>query len=626
MALTALSSLPLSLGGCTGSGRQSSVRFDIAPACGDGSPLQLGCVEVRVCESDRLTQCASVAPAGGPYPAEGESGASSLLVPVSGGALRFDVRATPGVAYDVEVVAYALNDRGASPVAATGYATRVMLDGGSNTVRLHPANTWSCLDAPADLLLRRAFHQSVPLSNGDALIIGGVTFERSTGGLSLVAGTPTASLVGGADSVLVYDAHDERLYPVNVSEGDVADLRRAMFQARWIERTTPDALERVRLYGGVTGTSSLTFSVSGTTQFPVRVSPDATPAPTVDLLYDARDRSLTIQRRVSSVETVLESERTALPGSRVESFAALVGGVSSMPEDVRALGTAAEAVTELATLPQPRRGATLTRMGARGFIVYGGNATQTAPAQENERALWLSASGAVQALTLPTSLSVSALQTASSLDDDTLLFVGGVGLSGAAVQPPTGAVVRAYELAASGGRLEEILLTGGGEEQLERIYHSATLYRAPRAARHSVLIAGGATRVATAHFQPLDSVYVVDIDATEQVHALPPLDTARFGHSAALLRGGRVLVTGGLRRGIRPTGCTVACEESSSLYLVDTAEMLVVRPLPAAVSCDVGSIDAGSSFDGGRDAGRSDAAAHDAATHDAGVDEPDGDG
>ncbi len=593
--------------GCSDQGRHSSVRFDVATACDGSGTEQLGCFEVEVCESDAPTRCVAVAPVGGPYPAAEEDGSTSVLVPIVGGSLRFDVRATLGTTYDIDVVAYGLAEGSArSDVVAAGHASRVLLEGGATTVRLIPTGAWSCPSA-SDVMMRRAFHQSVPLSNGDALIIGGVTFERTSSGLTLVAGTPTASLVDGAESLLVYDAHDERLYPVTISDGDADLLARAMFHARWIERTTPDSHERVRLYGGVTGGSSLTFAVSSTNQYPVRVSDaGAEPAPTVDLLYDPVARSVAIQMRTGSLESVIESERSALPAGRASSFSALVGNVTSAPEVVTAFGNAAETVSEVETLPSPRRGATLTRFGARGFVVYGGNTMQADVEQNAERALLLGPDGTMQAFALPASLTLSAIQTASVIDDDTVLFVGGLSINAGTVAPPTGDVARAYELASVGGALVEVPLTGTGETTSERIYHTATLYRARGAARNAVVIVGGSTRTGTSQFQPLDTAYLVDLDAATSVTALPSLDTPRFGHSSVLLRGGRVLVTGGLRRGVPAPGCSSNCEVTSSLYLVDTAEMLTVRALPGAVSCEAATIDAGPTpTDAGRrDAGR----------------------
>jgi hypothetical protein len=165
-AVLAAVACPSFFGGCTDSGRHSSLRFEIAPACGGAATVQIGCVEVEVCESDDPDRCVAVAPVGGPYPLAEEDGVTSVLVPVVGGSLRFDVRANPGTLYDVDVVAFGESSGGRSAPVAAGHATRVSLEGGSSTVRLYPTDAWTCPEEDDALTLRRAFHQSVPLSNG----------------------------------------------------------------------------------------------------------------------------------------------------------------------------------------------------------------------------------------------------------------------------------------------------------------------------------------------------------------------------------------------------------------------------------------------------------------------------
>lgn len=626
--------------GCSDSGRRSSLRVEVAPVCGSSDGLEIGCVQIQVCESDDPDRCIAVAPVGGPYPAPEDDGVTSVLVPVAGGTLRFDVRATPGTLYDIDVVAFGVSeDSPASPVAS-GRASRVALDGTSSTVRLYQSGSWTCPGEEPGLNLRRAFHQSVPLSNGDALIIGGITFEPGPTGLPVGAGMQQAALVPVADSVLVYDAHDERLYPVTLTGAHTELLARALFQARWIERTMPDGWERVRLYGGVTGSATLTFTSANPYQFPVRATEGAPQAGTLDILYDPATRTLLTDRAEDAADAralTVETESTPLPAAPVTRLGSLVGplGVDPpaacgtptpecdpgfrcdmetntcevMPQSVTSFGTISAMVDPARLLPLPaaRRGGTLTRFGARGFVVYGGNTTQAAADQVSQRALLLESTGAMRSAVLPTSLSTSALHTASVIDDDTVLFVGGLQLDGLTAIAPTGPIVRAYRLAPSDGELTDVPLTGAGETSSERIFHTATTYRAAGATQSSVVVIGGSSREGTSQFWPLGSAYLVDLDASTQIQGLPSLTTPRFGHSAVLLRGGRILVTGGLRRGTTPA-------DESNLYLVDTTELLVVRPLPAPVLCAAGAMDAGPApTDAGR---RVDAAA---SARDAGV-------
>jgi hypothetical protein len=97
-------------------------------------------------------------------------------------------------------------------------------------------------------------------------------------------------------------------------------------------------------------------------------------------------------------------------------------------------------------------------------------------------------------------------------------------------------------------------------------------------------------------------VYAVATDEIA-VQMLPSLRTGRFAHSAVLLTGGRLLVTGGLRRGADMG------ESSSSLYMVEEPELLVVRPADGLVSCEAGGGDAGPPDVGPPDAGPPDAPA-----------------
>ena len=621
VVLTTLAPCSLLLG-CPDSGRHSNVRIEFTPACNSTDGVEVGCLQVEVCETDDPDTCLAVAPAGGPYPAPEEDGVTSVLVPVVGGALRFDVRAEIGTLYDIDVVAFGVAE-GAAAAVATGHATRVSFDNGTSTVRLTPTDAWTCAPEDATLSLRRAFHQSVPLSNGDVLILGGITFPRSDDGLFLASASAHAGLVPAAEAVLVDDSHNELLYSVTVANDTDGLVSRVLFDARWVERTSPDEQERIRLYGGVTGASTLTFSVSATNQFPLRVSEGAgdmpTLAPTADFLYDPTTRTLTLDVVRYEREVIAESEREDLPrASASTTFGGLVGPEEpAVPEScsdatmcdvgfrcaaetcqpgfevVTAFASVNSTLGPTVALPAPRRGATLTSFGARRFLVYGGNTTQAAVDQTSERALLLDPSGAVTSAVLPDSLMTSALHTASVIDGETVLFVGGLSLNGLLVQaPPAGSpVVRAYDLADNNSDLVEVPLTGSGESTTERIFHTATLYRAPGASRNSVVVIGGSTRVDGSQFQPLQSGYLVDLDASPQIRALPPLVTARLGHSTALLRGGRVMVTGGLRRG----------GTAGSVYLVDTVEFLSVRPAPAAVSCQAAAMDAGPlPMDGGR--------------------------
>jgi len=601
--LWALSAVPLLLGallaGCPDQGRRSGIQFTVVPGGACGTPLipmlSSRCFQIEVCETANPSVCVAVAPAGGPYPMPEEPGNLRVVVPASSGALTFDARAEPGRAYDIDMIVFGeAGPTGLSPPVAAGHASGVVLEGGGEVavMRLYPTSAWSCPGNGNDVpprSFRRAFHESVALSNGDVLIIGGIAIPDD--GVSPAVVGASAGLVEGSDSVWVYDSRAEQLLPVTV-DGDAALLSRVAFQARWVQRTGLGR-ELVRLYGGVMGTSTLTFAVGAvaTSPHPRAIGPSPVPAPVVDLEYDADSHTLAVSMTGDPVNAVLQSASRDLPSDAQPQVAGLFGGGGL--SEVTRFGTESASDITLAgpMLPSPLSGATITVIGSAGssYLVYGGNRAQTGMDQNLGRAFVLGSTGMPNALTPPANLRPSGLHTASSIDANTVLYIGGLSLVDATVLAPSFSVLRAVTY--DGVSLAALDVAIPAAVEPSRIYHSATLYREPDAVRSSVVVVGGTT--ATEQLQALGTAFVVDLSQTPPRRALPPLQFARFGHSTALLRGGRVLVTGGLRRG---TGA-----DSSKLLGVTEVELMVVRPLPAPVFCDV-SVDAGTSEDAGRDA------------------------
>ncbi|GAB4206242.1 MAG: hypothetical protein OHK0013_22750 [Sandaracinaceae bacterium] len=555
------------------------------------------CARLTLCESNDPTTCVALAPVGGPYPEPSGDGMQTILVPAAGGSLRFDARVDPTRSYDVEVVAYGpAGPDGSSEVVGVGRTSRVRFDGSAATVWLYPTDGWTC-PGNTSTRLRRAFHQSVALSNGDALILGGIAFEPGASGLPIAGVSPTVALVPVAESAFVFDARTEEIVPVRVM-GDARLLQRAFFEARWIERSAVDGKERVRLFGGVTGASVAELTLAPG-RFPVNVRVDgAELAPTVTVLYDATSRTLEVETPTAmTFETIVETPTDVLPDAEMPrlTHTALVGGESSEPQFVTQVARVPALMGFGAMLVSTRRGATLTPVPG-GWLVYGGNVADVDPALAAERVVLIGATdGRPRSLMVPAEVVPSVLHTASVVDGIVVL-AGGLTISGLGRTSPVaasspGPVLRAVRMTPAGDGLEWVPITGGDPER-ERIYHTST-----RDERDRVIIVGGSTREGTSQFHAVSSVYAVDVESLT-VRELPSLRTERFGHAAVLLPGGRLLVTGGLRRGDATSG-----ESVSSLYMVEQPELLVVRPAGGAVSCGAATTDAGATTDAADDGG-----------------------
>jgi hypothetical protein len=548
---------------------------------------------LTLCQSDDPTTCVVLAPAGGPYPEGGDDGMQSILVPAVGGSIRFDARVDPARAYDLDVLAYGpAGPDGTSAVVGVGHTSRVRFDGSAATVWLYPTDGWTC-PGNTPTRLRRAFHQSVALSNGDVLILGGIAFEPGPSGLPIAGVSPTVSLVPAAQSAFVFDARTEELVPVVAVTGDASVLQRAFFEARWIERSAVDGKERVRLFGGVGGASRAELTLAPG-RLPVNVQLDgAVPAPTATILYDPATRTLEVEAVAPmSFETVVETSTDPRPDAATPrlTHTVLLGGDSSEPQFVTQLARVPALAGFGSTLVSPRRGGTLTPVPG-GWLVVGGNIADAEPALTEERAVLLGATdGRPRTLRVPAEVVASAVHTAS-VADGVVVLVGGLTISGLGPSSPVlasspGPVLRAVRMSPAGDALEWVPLTGSDPER-ERLYHTSTRDETDR-----ILVVGGSTREGTSQFHAVSSAYAVDVESMS-VQSLPDLHTPRFGHSAVLLAGGRLLVTGGLRRGAG------AGESTSSLYMVDQPELLVVRRASAAVSCDAATTDAGITTDSG---------------------------
>jgi hypothetical protein len=571
---------------------------------------QVECAQVKVCSSANPTMCAQVAlrtevSNDRVFPDE-------VLVSLDAGVTNFAVavRPLPGVTeYDISLVAYGDRVGSTNEIIASGRATRVQLNAsGPINILLSPTNDPrdlrpsspgpSCPGGEGAASVRRAFHQAVALPSGDVLLIGGI--EVPAAGIPVGGGT--AGLLTGSNLVQVFTPGADAVQAVTIA-GAAEQFSRALFEARWIGRDGDE--ERIRLFGGVTGSGRVAFSTNLSTVAPVTAMAGAMTAPVVDALYNPTTRTLRVAGEALSVfettavETVLSvSPYTPQPSQGVYGTAATGGRFAVVSSPSSTIDVPLRA----------RRGATLSPFGM-GWLVYGGNTTDPVGMREAERFALLSPMGMMTTATYPAGITNSAFHTATALDfdptargDEMLVFVGGLPVSDANVAPfspaaeATASPVRGVRLVA--GNVESL---GGTvtDSAIERAFHTATLV-ALEGGRGRIIVVGGTTTQNTGLAQRLvatDNAFEINVDRTTASMTrtdLHPLRIRRFGHTATYLPSTqRLLITGGLTGG--PPG-SMGEEDNSVLMSAEEPEMIYLGTMEGRL-CGAVSSDAGSASD-----------------------------
>ena len=587
------------------------VRLLVAPEAGCDSSrewlLDVGCFQITVCPQagESETACAQVAPEGA---IENPAAAGrSLVVGVRGNTFGFSVAALPNVAYNVEVTAYTA---AAGSALAVGQARGVRFSRGGPMVEvmLSPTtNSWTCPGGLGTRRIERAFHQAVALPNGDVLLIGGIG-----SGVSLATTNPSAALLTGDSVVQVFTPGSDALETVRI-EGDAGTFSRALFEARWIARE--GNLERIRLFGGVTGSGRVSFLLNNLTLGLISATPGAAEAPVVDVLYNPVDRSISVVNASVSdiITTAVETPIEVAPGLAFPQPRHGVWGHAGLAGRFAIIDTTPTAVD----VPNvARRFGTLSRFNT-GWLAYGGNTADMMGTREAGRFALVSATGMMMASTFPAEIRDTAFHTATTVDftpgmpgDEALVFVGGIPISDLASAPfvlatdsalAAGAPVRGVRRVA--GAVEA--LTGTVvDPEVERVFHTATVDARGRIIVVGGTVVGGNDRT---RLHATGTAYAVTVDAMGQISqtAIPSLRCPRFGHAATLLPTGRLLVTGGLttaepRDVVDGAPRCPAAEprnvgdlERSSLDLISEPEMLFVAERPERFDCDLLAFDAG---------------------------------
>ncbi|MDW8363671.1 MAG: hypothetical protein RMK74_14830 [Myxococcales bacterium] len=584
----------LLLAACRDEPVRGSITLELAPLAGEegepgcDQPSRLlfevaACVTLRVCRSDG-SACADLSAPDGDHGAAVER----LLVPLDRtGRFGFDARLRPGL-YDVEVTAY---DASGAAVAF-GRRSSVDLPRERARVRLYRYAASSCAgprdqDGTSRTPLPRAFHVAVPLPDGDVLLLGGVTGEN----------VPATGLMGGAPvqaAIELYDTDSERFVTLP------GRLPRVLFAAVPLPSPARGPY-RVRIVGGFEydpAAPALRFDlqqVASHPRSPVMPGPSPVgggPARTVDLVYDPLRRTVRfeaadapgIPAAAANVSSIFSGspQRAAVllgigdPGAAVGPRPMLVGtsfwidatGMAGAPLRLRA----------------GRFGASVSRIGTAGSLalVWGGNVAATSLVQAQSEAGELvehgaSATVAVRAgedgLPLPT-----AWHSATELPEGRVLVAGGLEMQ---CSGGTGCTQPILTRFVSGG------LTVLGHDSTRGVvtgmsidpgpYRSSAFHTATRLLEvgGEVVLAGGLVEDGAMLPGASDQLVTVNVEATGgAVRALLPtggLRYARWGHAAAPLPGGRLLVSGGM---------AYATADRLSLRVLDVAEVVFPATAP----------------------------------------------
>lgn len=579
--------LILPLFSCAKSENISTFSIELASVSMDGScsdtedelPVAVTCIGVSLCRRDGA-DCTPM-PLYRSSDDHGGPGAQSIrLGRLAAATFALDARTESGP-HEVNVVAYDESGH----VFATGVARDVRLDGAPIRVRLQRSDEWSCGPAHADIdgapLQSRALHAATAMPNGDVLIYGGVTGDEID-----ISGFATGAQGASLErSVEVYDASEDRFYVASVS--DPLGFGRVFFASE-LATLDDEPPYKIHVFGGYSIATGAVLRVDGSqssaansTGLPFVPTAEASPAESVTFLYDPVTHHVDVEPLggtggfTTGFPAVTGFLDDANPSLLITGAGAFTGATSqtTLSDEISWVGHEGAPVSgSFPALLQGRAGATVSVFpNAHGAaLVWGGNIGNALLADVRSHA------GELVRLSFPDVLPVPggnadaascATMANSSGAPEPTVFHSATTLDGGIVVAG-GLYVGAAECPMHGVRT-----TFNNDQPITVFSISGTTITATRAisgdfvgtAFHSAtrLDANHVMLVGGAFSGMLNSDVVLPLTAFDQVGVVgpghtstdgflytssAPLMRARFGHAAAILPGGRVLVTGGFER------------------------------------------------------------------------------
>jgi hypothetical protein len=542
--------------GCDG-GRFARLRFEVA-----AEPAQGVCAENAegtIAGSDAVCTTVRVFRRGEPdvaiplfRPDEDHSDESlgDVELRFDSSTVEFDARLTDGDAHDLVVAMYG----GPSPIRPT-YGARIdeVTFDEEMRVRLYRYGQWSCPGRADPALAPRALHAAIPLSNGDVLLLGGVSGDPVSPSSAILAGRPGAVL---QRAVELYDASEHRFRRISaVDDREQEGFGRVLFGAIYLGANDQEE-HRIRIIGGFelppeapAASAVLEFNNTGFGTpggSPFAPTDEAEIGATLDLIYDAREQTLRAdgtgldpqeasRGALIAVSDPIEDRRAVLVGltdlgewlPSTAGYSFLPGGPSPAPA-IYALGNR-------------RLGASVSALPSVGrFLVWGGNVSPDAPMVTETAGELLSASDTIGLVAATDGLPPPvAFHTATVIGGDDILIAGGIQVQDVSGE---GATI-AHEPPADPIFVLRVG-TDGSVTYLpveDSAYEATSLHAATWIPGRGLMITGGA-RVGEDRLVPVRSVGRV---ANNRYEPEAELHEARWGHTATLLAGKRLLVVGG---------------------------------------------------------------------------------
>ncbi len=612
--------------GCSTSPR-GTLTIELAPSIDDGCgpraiPGEWECLRMQICESPPREGAVTPADAGtvdaGRRDAGGGSSDPCVQITVPGGnyddatrelivsrreLLAFDARVDPDRYYDIEVIAYTAG----GGAAAVGRAPYVRPLDSDVRVRLQRFGLSSC-PGPGDgaVVAHRAFGAAVALPNGDVLHLGGATGTN----------VPAAELIASArfqPVIQVYDVSRGRYRNVTLPDG--APFLRVLFEARHIE-TLGDGRERIRIFGGFGAGMESTVSVRlddklGFSDYgnPILPGGGTTAEQTMDLLLDPTSLAATLELvpgpGITSVGGAAVSE--VIDGTVVS-----VGGTPAtdpaVPVTSAQLANAfqvwstssLETNTSLdGTSAGGRIGATVTYLGDDTFLAWGGGilptpSTPTGVEHLEAAGILIDLGSATPSSSLvPAPATPVAYHTATRLGPDRVLIAGGATITAtASAATPAIALSPApagFTILSRSGTTVTATAVGGTSREAT-LFHTATVLSESGGVPTAIVVIGGAVTRGAAiltTFRAMEgqNVGVLRGSGSSWTYTeMAALENPRFGHSATLIPGVGVLVSGGYQRGLTGDG-NLEPVGQDELFLLDD---LLGLEAPPPVICGGG--------------------------------------